>query len=68
MSGLSGSGDKPHTSPLRLTVILVVTCCLFLALFARLWFLQVISAPQAQATAQDQGVKIIYTPAPRGEI
>lgn len=60
--------DEPHTSPLRLTVILVVVICLFLALFARLWFLQVVNAPQAQATARDQGVKIIYTPAPRGEI
>ena len=61
--------DRPDSSSrMRLTVILVVVVCLFLALFARLWFLQVIDAPQGQATAQDQGVKTLYTPAPRGEI
>jgi penicillin-binding protein 2 len=49
-------------------VILVVVFCLFLALFARLWFLQVINAPSAQASAANQGVKVIYTQAPRGDI
>jgi penicillin-binding protein 2 len=58
----------PDSSRLRLTVILVVVICMFAALFSRLWFLQVINAPTAQATAQDQGVKIIYTQAPRGDI
>jgi penicillin-binding protein 2 len=59
---------ESDSSRLRLTVILVVVFCLFVALFARLWFLQVINAPTAQATAQDQGVKIVYTQAPRGDI
>jgi penicillin-binding protein 2 len=59
---------QPDTSRLRLIVILVVVFCMFVALFSRLWFLQVINAPTAQATAQDQGVKIIYTQAPRGDI
>jgi penicillin-binding protein 2 len=52
----------------RLTVLAVVIVCLFAALFARLWFLQVIDEPTAQAAAQDNFVRIIYTPAPRGEI
>jgi penicillin-binding protein 2 len=58
-----------QTSPaVRLTVLLVVVACLFAALFARLWFLQVINAPKAQAVAADNGVRDIYTPAPRGRI
>jgi penicillin-binding protein 2 len=58
-----------QSSPqLRLTILLVVVACLFGALFARLWFLQVISAPKAQAVAADNGIRLIYTPAPRGRI
>jgi penicillin-binding protein 2 len=57
------------TSPqLRLTILLVVVGCLFAALFARLWFLQVINAPNAQVAAANNGVEEIYTPAPRGEV
>lgn len=56
-------------SPLmRLTILLVVVACLFAALFARLWFLQVVNAPNAQAAAQNNGIRLIYIPAPRGEI
>jgi penicillin-binding protein 2 len=58
----------PDSARLRLTVVLVVVLSLFAALFARLWFLQVVNAPKAQAAVQDQGVKIIETQAPRGEI
>src|ERR1700733_3400943 len=58
-----------QTSPrLRLAILLVVVGCLFAALIARLWFLQVINAPTAQAVAADNGVELIYTPAPRGDI
>jgi penicillin-binding protein 2 len=60
-----------HEQPslrVRLTILLVVVACLFGALFARLWFLQVIDAPKAQAAAANNGVRLIYTPAPRGLI
>ena len=60
-----------HEQPspqVRLTILLVVVGCLFGALFARLWFLQVIDAPKAQAAAANNGVRLIYTPAPRGLI
>ena len=61
--------NADNVSPqLRLTILLVVVACLFSALFARLWFLQVINAPTAQAVAADNGVRTIYTPAPRGLI
>jgi penicillin-binding protein 2 len=53
---------------LRLTILLVLIGCLFAALFARLWFLQVINGPKDRAAAVDNGVETVYTPAPRGEI
>jgi penicillin-binding protein 2 len=61
----------PPSSPsrrVRLNVLLVVVGCLFATLIARLWFLQVANAPGAQAASQGTGLRIIYTPAPRGEI
>ena len=33
-----------------------------------LWFLQVINAPKAQAAAENNGIRLVYTPAPRGLI
>jgi penicillin-binding protein 2 len=59
---------RPESTQVRLTILAVVVACLFAALFARLWYLQVISGTQAQAAAQNQGVRIVYTPAPRGRI
>ena len=56
------------SSQVRLTILAVVIVCLFASLFARLWFLQVINEPQAQAAAQDNFVRLVYTPAPRGRI
>jgi penicillin-binding protein 2 len=53
---------------MRLTILLIVVVCLFAALFARLWFLQVINAPTAQAVATSNGLEAVYTPAPRGDI
>lgn len=53
---------------LRLSVVLVVVLCLFGALFARLWFLQVVNAPTAQVAALSNGVRLVQTPAQRGRI
>ena len=64
---MSTQADAPSPQ-VRLTVLAVVVVCLFAALFARLWFLQVINEPAAQAAAQDNSVRIVYTPAPRGRI
>ena len=59
---------EESSSGLRLTILIMVVACLFAALLARLWFLQVIDAPKAQAVAADNGIRVIYTPAPRGKI
>lgn len=46
----------------------MVVGCLFMALLARLWDLQVIAGPAAQVAAVDNGIRLVYTPAPRGLI
>ncbi|HET9117267.1 MAG TPA: penicillin-binding transpeptidase domain-containing protein, partial [Pseudonocardiaceae bacterium] len=52
----------------RLKIIITVVGCLFAALLARLWDLQVMTASTAQAVAAGNGIRTIYTPAPRGLI
>lgn len=62
-------GDRPRIpTEVRLRLLVVVVGCLFVALLVRLWYLQVIAAPSAQAAVEDQGIETIYTTAPRGEI
>lgn len=52
----------------RMTAIAVVVACLFGALFVRLWYLQVLNTGQFRVAAQQNGVQIVYTAAPRGRI
>ncbi len=61
---------SPDAPRIRLTVLLIVVGCLFIALIARLWFLQVIhsSAARKQLATSSSGLITIYTPAPRGRI
>lgn len=70
MATLAMASTSPEgpSRRLRLTVLMVVVACLFAALVARLWFLQVINAKNAQTVASNNGVEIVYTPAPRGEL
>ena len=67
-AGRQVSAPKQPSLQLRLTILLVVVACLFAALFARLWFLQVMNAPKAQAAAENNGIRLVYTQAPRGLI
>lgn len=53
---------------LRLSILAITAVSLFGALFARLWFLQVMSAPQFQDVAAANRERIIYEEAPRGRI
>lgn len=57
--------DTPH---LRLGVLAIVALSLFAALFARLWYLQVLSAPDLQLRAQSNITEFVSEPAPRGRI
>ncbi|MEO6121362.1 MAG: penicillin-binding protein 2 [Acidimicrobiales bacterium] len=52
----------------RLTVIAIVVMSLFSALFARLWYLQVIDADTFQTLATQNQVRVVFEPAPRGRI
>jgi len=59
---------NPDSLPFRMTALAVVVACLFGALFVRLWYLQVLDSNQFQVAAQQNGVRLVYTPAPRGHI
>ncbi|MGN6474404.1 MAG: penicillin-binding transpeptidase domain-containing protein [Mycobacteriales bacterium] len=58
----------PDRSRLRLVVLGVLVVSLVATLLGRLWYLQVLNAPQLRAEALNQQVHDIVTPAPRGEI
>jgi penicillin-binding protein 2 len=55
-------------SRLRLLVVQVMVLSLFITLFARLWYIQVVGGDGYQAAAQDNAVRDIEVPAPRGLI
>src|SRR4029079_7836538 len=55
-------------SRLRLMVVQVMVLSLFITLFARLWYMQVVGGDGYQAAAQDNAVRDIEVPAPRGLI
>ena len=52
----------------RLGLLAVAALSLFGALFARLWFLQIVEGDTAQAEATANTNKVVITPAPRGRI
>ena len=56
------TADSPR---LRLAVLAIVALSLFAALFARLWYLQVLSAPEFQVQAAANQIRHVYEPAPR---
>ena len=66
--GSEAGGVNPDRLPFRMTALGVVVACLFGALFVRLWYLQVLNSNQFQVAAQHNGVRSLYTPAPRGRI
>ena len=53
---------------LRLSILGIVALSLFGALFARLWFLQVMAAPEYKVEAQANRVRTVTEEAPRGRI
>jgi penicillin-binding protein 2 len=57
-----------HKSRLRLVVLQVLMLSLFVTLFARLWYLQVLSGEVYQARAAEQSVRELVVQPPRGLI
>lgn len=59
---------ETSSSRLRLSILGVVALSLFGALFARLWYLQVMAAPQYKVEAQANRLRTVTEEAPRGRI
>jgi penicillin-binding protein 2 len=59
------TGDSPR---LRLSILGIVVLSLFAALFARLWYLQVMVSDEFQVAAEVNRVREVPTQAPRGRI
>lgn len=57
-----------ESSRLRLRILGIVALSLFGALFARLWYLQVMVAPEYKVEAQANRVRTVADEAPRGRI
>jgi penicillin-binding protein 2 len=53
---------------MRFGAIAIVMVSLFAALFARLWFLQVMTAPEYQVAADNNRIRVVQVEAPRGQI
>ncbi|HUP69840.1 MAG TPA: penicillin-binding protein 2 [Acidimicrobiales bacterium] len=53
---------------LRLTIVGIVVVSLFSAVFARLWYLQVLDSETLKAEATRNQVRLVFEPAPRGRI
>jgi penicillin-binding protein 2 len=56
------------SSALRLTFLTVIVIVMFVALFSRLWFLQVLAGDRYAELAETNRVRIVVTEAPRGNI
>ncbi|MCC5949947.1 MAG: penicillin-binding protein 2 [Nitriliruptoraceae bacterium] len=63
------AAPSSDTSPvLRLTFLAVVVIGIFIALFARLWFLQVLAGDRFVELADSNRLRTVVTEAPRGSI
>ncbi|MFP4513097.1 MAG: penicillin-binding transpeptidase domain-containing protein, partial [Acidimicrobiales bacterium] len=56
------------SQPLRLSILAIVAIALFTALFSRLWFLQVMAAPDYSAQAETNRTRTIVVEGPRGRV
>lgn len=59
---------NPDSARFRLSIVGIVVISLFSALFARLWYLQVMDTGTLQALATENRVRTVYEAAPRGRI
>jgi penicillin-binding protein 2 len=60
--------NEPTNNALRLTFLTVLVVGLFLALFGRLWFLQILAGDRYTLAAEQNRVRSVITEAPRGRI
>ncbi len=62
------TATEPGKNALRLTFLAVLVLGLFLSLFGRLWFLQVLAGDRYAELAESNRVRTVVTDAPRGRI
>lgn len=60
--------SPPDSVRLRLSIVGIVVLSLFAALFARLWYLQVLDSEQFVQAATRNQVRLVYEEAPRGRV
>ena len=60
--------DRDQRPDFRLHVLGIVAVCLVAALFARLWYLQVLQSEELRAAASDNILRFVHVEAPRGRI
>jgi penicillin-binding protein 2 len=68
MKPVGFGGRQRDSTRLRLGLVGLVVAGLFVAMFVRLWYLQVLDSPRFQSAAVSNGVRAVYDPAPRGRI
>ncbi len=68
MKPVGFGGRERDSTKLRLGLVGLVVAGLFVAMFVRLWYLQVLDSPRFQSAAISNGVRSVYDPAPRGRI
>lgn len=56
------------SSRLRLSIVGIIVISLFSAVFARLWYLQVLDSDTLQAEAVRNQKRLVFEPAPRGRV
>lgn len=64
----SNTVDTDDRQGFRLYVIGIVAVCLVAALFARLWYLQVLEREELQDVAATNILRVVYSEAPRGRV
>ena len=62
------SDSTSSSAALRITMLTVIVTVLLVALFSRLWFLQVLAGDRYAELAQSNAVRVVLTEAPRGDI
>ncbi|CAN5322820.1 penicillin-binding protein 2 [soil metagenome] len=62
------TADQAESTGLRLTFLALLVVSLFVLLFARLWYLQIMAGERFQAQATGNAVRTVTLDAPRGKI
>lgn len=68
LMGSHGEHNSLDRLRLRIAVLAVLVIAVFVALYSRLWFLQVLAADEFEALAKQNRVRLVYSEPDRGRI